>query len=153
MYYLFIIFVIIIDQLSKYWIRTHLKLESSMEVWKGVLNLTNYENSGAAFSSFQGYGRFFVPIAFLTVIIVLKHRSGIKNKRLIMDLGTGLLIGGAIGNMMDRILYNQVTDFISFHFSNGILNFADYAIQFGIIFLLLDLAINYFLNRKTKDTL
>lgn len=150
MYYLFIILVIIIDQLSKYWIRTHIKLGTSIEVWKGVLNLTHYENSGAAFSSFQGYGRLFVPIAFFIVMIVFNYRRSIKKKRFLNDLGSGLLIGGAIGNAIDRILYNQVTDFITFHFSHGILNFADYAIQFGILFLLLDWVMNHFAKTKAS---
>ena len=148
MYYFFITLVIFIDQLSKYWIRTHLKIGSSIEVWKGVLNLSHIENSGAAFGSFQGYGRFFVPIAFLMAIIMLKYRSEIKNRRLLVDLGTGLLIGGGIGNAIDRILYNQVTDFISFHSNHGILNFADYFIHYGMIILLIDLLFNHLLKRK-----
>jgi signal peptidase II len=148
LYYFFITLVIFIDQLSKYWIRTHLKIGSSIEVWKGVLNLSHIENSGAAFSSFQGYGRFFVPIAFLMVIIMLKYRNEIKNKRLLVDLGTGFLIGGGIGNAIDRILYNQVTDFISFHFNHGILNCADYFIHYGMMILLIDLMFNNFFIRK-----
>lgn len=148
MYYFFITLVIFIDQLTKYWIRTHLKVGSSIEIWKGVLNLSHIENSGAAFSSFQGYGRFFVPVAFLIVLIMLKYRSEVKNRRLLVDLGTGLLIGGGIGNAIDRILFNQVTDFISFHTNHGILNFADYFIHYGMIILLIDLLFNHLLNRK-----
>jgi signal peptidase II len=148
LYYFFITFVILVDQLSKYWIRTHIKVGSSIEVWKGVLNLSHIENSGAAFSSFQGYGRFFVPVAFIVVIIMIKYRSEGKNRRLLVDLGTGLLIGGGIGNAIDRILYNQVTDFISFHSNHGILNFADYFIHYGMIILLIDLIFNYLLNRR-----
>ena len=65
-----------------------------------------------------------------------------------MDLGTALLIGGGIGNAIDRILYNQVTDFISFHSNHGILNLADYFIHYGMIILLIDLIFNYLLNRR-----
>jgi signal peptidase II len=148
LYYIFITLVIFIDQLTKYWIRTHLKVGNSIEIWKGVLNLNHIENSGAAFSSFQGYGRFFVPVAFLIVMIMLKYRNEVKNRRLLVDLGTGLLIGGGIGNAIDRILYNQVTDFISFHSNHGILNFADYFIHYGMIILLIDLLFNHLLNRK-----
>ena len=148
MYYFIITLVIFIDQLSKYWIRSHLKIGSSIEVWKGVLNFTHIENSGAAFSSFQGYGRFFVPVAFLMAIIMIKYRNEDKNRRLLVDLGTALLIGGGIGNAIDRILYNQVTDFISFHSNHGILNLADYFIHYGMIILLIDLIFNYLLNRR-----
>ncbi|MEH7418888.1 signal peptidase II [Neobacillus drentensis] len=148
LYYFFITFVILIDQLSKFWIRTHIKVGSSIEVWKGVLNLSHIENSGAAFSSFQGYGRYFVPIAFFMVIILIKYRNDFKNRRFLVDLGTGLIIGGGIGNAIDRILFNQVTDFISFHSNHGILNFADYFIHYGMIILLIDLIFNHLINKR-----
>jgi lipoprotein signal peptidase len=57
---------------------------------------------------------------------------------MLLELGAGFLAGGAIGNAIDRVLFNQVTDFIIFGTSNGILNLADYALNVGIVLLLLD---------------
>ncbi len=139
MFYLLVFLVIGMDQLSKFLIRFNFKVGDTLEVWNGVLNFTRYENSGAAFSSFQGYGRLFVPVAILIVVFIIYYRRKEKNKRFTMEIGSALLIGGAVGNAMDRVFFNQVTDFIHFHFSNGILNLADYAINIGIIFLFIDL--------------
>jgi signal peptidase II len=134
--------VTVIDQLSKNWIRMNLKIGESFEPWKGVLSITHYENSGIAFSSFPGYGRFFVPFAVLVLVMIINIRKKMKNKRLLFDIGAGFLCGGAIGNAMDRIFFNQVTDFIAFHFNHGILNFSDYAINAGFLFMLLDLFVS-----------
>jgi signal peptidase II len=142
MYYMIVFLVTVIDQLSKNWIRMNLKIGESFEPWKGVLSITHYENSGIAFSSFQGYGRFFVPFAVLVVVMIINIRKRMQNKRLLFDIGTGFLCGGAIGNAMDRIFFNQVTDFIAFHFNHGILNFSDYAINAGFLFMFLDLLIS-----------
>jgi signal peptidase II len=138
MFYILVLLITVVDQLSKYWIRMNLNVGESFELWKGVLTITHYENSGIAFSSFQGYGRYFVPFAILTVVFIINIRKRLQNKRLLFDIGTGFLCGGAIGNAIDRIFYNQVTDFIAFHFNHGILNFSDYAINVGILFMFID---------------
>jgi signal peptidase II len=145
MYYMIVFLVTVIDQLSKSWIRMNLKVGESFELWNGVLSITHYENSGIAFSSFQGYGRYFVPVAILVVVMIINIRKRMQNKRLLFDIGTGFLCGGAIGNAMDRIIFNQVTDFIAFHFNHGILNFSDYAINLGFLFMFLD-----YLSAKLK---
>lgn len=153
LFYLIALLVIVMDQLSKLWIRIHLKIGDSIEIWKDVLHFTHYENSGAAFSSFQGYGRFFVPIAVLIVATILHERSKGHLKGFVMEMGTALLVGGASGNAIDRVLFNQVTDFIQFHFSHGILNLADYAINLGIVLILIDLIIIHpNQTRKTVDS-
>lgn len=129
---------ILIDQISKYLIRGHLEVGDSIEVWNGVLHFTHYQNSGAAFGMFEGYGRLFVFVAIIVVgIFIFMRKEGYING-VIMQLGSGLYVGGAIGNAIDRILFNQVTDFIDFQFNGGILNLADYALNFGIILILVD---------------
>ncbi|MBP1932789.1 signal peptidase II [Ammoniphilus resinae] len=148
-FYILAILVILFDQASKIWIRFHFAVGEQMEVWPGILYLIRYENAGIAFSMLQGYGRLFVPIAVLVVAFILYYRSQLKTKGIIVDLGTALLVGGAIGNAIDRVLYNQVTDFIHFNWNHGILNLADYAINLGIILFLID---NFFLRRnRTKQ--
>jgi signal peptidase II len=140
-FYLIILFVVVIDQLSKLWIRMHLKVGDSIEVWRGILEFTHYENSGAAFSSFQGYGRLFIPVAILFVVIILYYRRKGVLKGFAKEMGAAFLAGGAIGNAIDRILFNQVTDFVHFQSGQGILNLADYSINIGIILFVMDLLI------------
>jgi signal peptidase II len=140
-FYLIILFVVVIDQLSKLWIRMHLKVGDSIEVWRGILDFTHYENSGAAFSSFQGYGRLFIPVAILFVVIILYYRRKGVLKGFAKEMGAAFLAGGAIGNAIDRILFNQVTDFVHFQSGQGILNLADYSINIGIILFVMDMLI------------
>ena len=142
MFYSIIFVVLVLDQFSKFWVRMYVNVGETFELWKGVLSITHYENSGVAFSLFQGYGRLFVPFAVLIIFIINNYRKKMKNKRLLLEIGFGFLVGGAIGNAIDRIAFNQVTDFISFHYSHGILNLSDYAINIGIIFVLVDMLIS-----------
>lgn len=138
LFYSVTILVIIIDQLSKYWIRAHFQVGETVEVWEGVLNFTHIQNSGAAFGLFEGYGRLFVPVAIIVAVLcIYMLKKGYINGKL-LEIATGLFVGGAIGNAIDRILFNQVTDFIHFQFREGILNLADYALVFGLTLLLID---------------
>lgn len=150
--YLTILFVVVIDQLSKLWIRLHLKVGDSIEVWSGILDFTHYENSGAAFSSFQGYGRLFIPVAILFVVIILYYRRKGVLKGLAKEMGAAFLAGGAIGNAIDRILFNQVTDFVHFQSGRGILNLADISINIGIILFVMDMLIFSRFTLFTKRT-
>lgn len=137
MFYIIGIVVIIIDQLTKIWIRMNVAIGESFQLLNSPIIITHYENSGAAFSSFQGYGRWFVPIAIFVVAFLIYYRKK-EGKRKLLDIGAGFLAGGAIGNAIDRVLFNQVTDFITFGFSNGILNVADYALNIGLVLLIGD---------------
>ncbi|MEH7380248.1 signal peptidase II [Bacillus sp. JJ1533] len=132
------IIAIIIDQVSKYLVRASLEVGDTLIVWEGILHFTHYQNSGAALGLFEGYGRLFVPVAIIVVgIFIYMHKKG-HIYGVIMELGSGLYIGGAIGNAIDRIVFNQVTDFINFQSGGGILNLADYALNVGIVLILVD---------------
>jgi signal peptidase II len=149
-FYLVVLLVILADQASKHWVRLHLNVDENLEVWQGILYFIHYENGGAAFSMLQGYGRLFVLVAAFVVALVLYYRMKLKLKGIILDLGTALLVGGAIGNAIDRVLFNQVTDFIHFKWNHGILNLADFAINTGVILLLIDL---FFLQPKKEKAI
>lgn len=151
MFYLIALLVLLMDQLSKIWIRMNVAVGESFRLGNSPVIITHYENSGAAFSSFQGYGRLFVPIAIFVVIFLIYYRKW-ESKRLLLEIGAGFLAGGAIGNAVDRVLFNQVTDFITFGKSNGILNLADYAINIGVILLILDTVYTEFIQKKKPQT-
>ncbi len=123
-----------------------------MEVLEGVLNFTHIQNSGAAFGLFEGYGRLFVPVAIIiaAACIYMLKKGHINGK--LLETGIALYAGGAIGNAVDRILFNQVTDFIDFSFREGIPNLADYALIFGVVLIFIDATILEALKkRKTAD--
>jgi len=104
-FYILATFVILVDQVSKIWIRLHFDVGEQIEVWAGILYFIRYENAGIAFSMLQGYGRLFVPVAVLVVGFILYYRSQLKTTGIILDIGTALLVGWAIGNAIDRVLY------------------------------------------------
>lgn len=138
LFYILVMIVIVVDQVSKYWIRANLKVGEKKQVWQGVLKFSHYQNSGAAFGIFKGYGRLFVPVAILVAIVsIYMLETGEVNGRLV-EIGLGLFVGGALGNAIDRTLFNQVTDFIQFKFVKGIFNIADYALILGVLLILFD---------------
>lgn len=130
-FYAVVLIVFAIDQLTKAWIRIHLEVGETA-VFRGI-EFTRYENSGMAGSLLQGYGRLFGVVAVLFVIGVLYYRRQEEARGKWLDYGLGLLVGGAIGNGIDRLLFGQVTDFIVR--SGGILNVADHAIELGVLLI------------------
>ncbi|WP_373894312.1 signal peptidase II [Virgibacillus natechei] len=151
LFYSVAILVIFIDQLSKYWIRAQLNVGETLVIWEDVLHFTHIQNSGAIGGLFEGYGRLFVPISIIiaVVCIYMQKKGYLKGKLLI--IGVALYVGGAIGNAIDRVLFNQVTDFIDFSFREGIPNLADYALIFGVVLIFIDAFIGAWRKRKSVD--
>ena len=126
------------DQLSKLWIRSNLAIgESLFEV--GFFRLTYVHNTGAAFGLFQGQS---LPLTIITLVGVaalllyvffFHHRFPFLDNRL-GKLALGLVLGGTVGNLIDRVYLGHVTDFIDFNFWPAF-NIADSAIVVGIIIL------------------
>jgi signal peptidase II len=133
LFYVIAILVIILDQLSKYLIRIYIDINEPFTLWG--MPLTHIENSGMAGGLFQGYARLFGVAAVLFVIGVLYLRRTEEMKGTLIDSSFGFLVGGAIGNGIDRLLFGQVTDFIIR--SGGVLNLADHAIEMGVLLLII----------------
>ncbi|MDF2683137.1 MAG: signal peptidase [Brevibacillus sp.] len=148
LFYTTSILVLIIDQLSKYIVRSALAVGET--VYIGTLQLTHYENAGMAFSLFQGYARLFALVAILFVVGILYYRMHEAPKGKLLNLALGFLVGGAAGNGIDRIVFGRVTDFLVSRSGNGILNFADHAINVGIVLLLLHGILQYVVEKWGK---
>ncbi len=133
LFYVFAILVMVMDQLSKYLIRTYIDINETFTLWG--IQLTHIENSGMAGGLFQGNARLFGVVAVLFVIGVYYFRRTGEMKGALINSSLGFLVGGAIGNGIDRLLFGQVTDFIIR--SGGILNLADHAIEMGVLLLLI----------------
>ena len=133
LFYVIAILVIMADQLSKYLIRTYIDIDEAFTLWG--MQLTHIENSGMAGSLFQGYGRLFGIVAVLFVIGVFYLRRTGEMKGTLIDSSFGFLVGGAIGNGIDRLLFGQVTDFIIR--SGGVHNLADHALELGVFLLII----------------
>jgi signal peptidase II len=143
-FYVIAILVIILDQLSKYLIRIYIDINETITLWG--MPLTHIENSGMAGGLFQGYARLFGVAAVLFVIGVLYFRRTEEMKGPLIDSSFGFLVGGAIGNGIDRLLFGQVTDFIIR--SGGVLNLADHAIEMGVLLLIIYGVVSWLKNKQ-----
>ncbi|MHA6533425.1 signal peptidase II [Paenibacillus sp. BAC0078] len=139
LFYLISALVIIVDQAAKWIVRSNMQLGETVPFWSGHLQFTYYENSGAAFSSFQGYGKYFAIVAVLFVVAIFYYRRKGELRGPVLEAASGFLVGGAIGNAIDRVIYHQVTDFLVFGSRGGILNLADLAINAGGLLIVVHL--------------
>ena len=143
------VIVVFIDQLTKHWAVTSLGPDRYIDVfWTLRFNLTF--NSGMAFSRGQGLGPFIAVAATLVIVwLLISLRSGSGP---MSTLGMGLVIGGAAGNLVDRLfrgdawLHGAVIDFIDFQWF-PIFNIADIAINVGAAALILNTVLN---GRRSK---
>ena len=144
--------VIVLDQITKYWAQNALQVVGDIPLWEGVFHLHYARNTGAAFSFLSGNNIFFCVVAgaamlFLLVFIVLRAKK--LHPALLLCLG--LILGGGIGNLIDRIQYGYVVDFLYFRLINfAIFNVADMALVVGSI--LLALYIIFFYDRFEKKS-
>ena len=128
---------IILDQLLKLIIRSNISLGKEIFIIPKFLYITNVKNTGGAFSIFENNP---IMLAIIGVIVIFFLYSFIKNKKLsfIEEINYGLLIGGIIGNIIDRFIFNSVTDYIGIIFGSyyyPIFNLADIGIVVSIIIL------------------
>jgi signal peptidase II len=128
--------VIALDQITKYLIVTSLSPFDSIEVFP-FLHIVSVRNTGAAFGSFRNIGSSFFIIASVAAIGFI---TTLLMKRTYNTIGLALILGGAIGNLIDRILLGNVVDFIDFFvgtFHWPAFNVADSALTIGTIIILL----------------
>jgi len=138
------ILVLILDQLSKFYISHEFRLYESLQIIPGV-NITYVQNTGAAFSFLRDAGGwqrwFFIAVSSgvsLTLIIWLYKLPGTRRW---MAIALSLVLGGAVGNLTDRILYGYVIDFVDVYYQKWhwpAFNVADSAISIGVIMLIID---------------
>ena len=136
--------VVVLDQLSKYWVMTSFEEYEVLRVWP-VFNLTLVYNTGAAFSFLSDAGGwqrwFFVTIGVLVSAAMVVWLSRLDVRERLTAYGLALVVGGAIGNLIDRILLGKVVDFLQWHWQNWYwpsFNLADSAITLGVVLLLID---------------
>lgn len=131
--YLFLtaLLVLVLDQLSKYYVVTHFRLFESVPVIENVFHWTYILNPGAAFGLMAGNRWIFVAIAAAVLVGIYWMRKDIMENGWWVQYGTALFAGGAIGNLIDRARQGLVIDFFDFRIW-PIFNVADIAICVGV---------------------
>jgi signal peptidase II len=148
--------VIILDWHTKQWVSDVLTLYRPQEVFSW-LNMTLAHNYGAAFSFLSNAGGwqrwFFIVLASAVSIVLFFWLLRLPRREWLTGLGLALILGGAIGNLVDRIRLGYVVDFIDVHIGGWhypAFNVADSAITCGVIILLLDAFIIGMRNRRAS---
>ena len=153
-YFLISLGILVLDQWTKWQVETHLTPHLPLEVIPGVLNFTHVMNTGVAFGLFATHGSLAATILLtalglvaLVVVCIYFWRTPADEVRLLVSLS--LILGGAVGNLADRVAAGAVTDFIDVYFGSyhwHTFNIADSAITIGILLMALDI----FLSRDRK---
>src|SRR3989337_3974160 len=122
--------VIVLDQVSKHLVRANLSPGESFPE-EGLLRITNVSNTGAAFGIFQGQTFFLIAATFVGLGTIALYYLYPPMEHAAVRLALGLQLGGAIGNLADRLRVGKVTDFIDFRFWPAF-NVADSSIVIGV---------------------
>ena len=146
-YLVFTFIVIVLDQITKIAIINNFSLYQAKEIFS-FFNLVRVHNEGAAFSFLADAGgwqrHFLTLITSLICIFILVLINNTKNKEKFSLLGFAFILGGGIGNLIDRIAYGHVIDFLDFHIKNmhwPSFNLADSFIFIGVCLLFLEMII------------
>ncbi len=137
-YISFAIFVILFDQASKLFIQYKMKIGESIPVIKGIFHITYIENPRTSFGFFEYNTSFFIIATLISVILViLIYKKIIFKKDPFMYIPLTLVLGGTVGNLIDRArIDGKVIDFIDFRIW-PVFNFADSALVCGMLVLLI----------------
>lgn len=152
-FYLLGLLVLILDQMSKYYFNTTFELHESVDVIPPVLNWTLAYNYGAAFSFLAeagGWQKYFFALLGLSVSgFIVYYLRQVPKVATILSVGLALILGGAIGNVIDRFFHGYVIDFIHVHYADvwhyPVFNIADIGICVGTALVVWDML---FLEKK-----
>ena len=143
-------FVVILDQITKALILKSLTLYQSIAVISGFFSITHVQNPGGAFGFFarqspEVRSLVFIFFSLLAIICILYFYIRTPNTHPLLSGAFALILGGAVGNMIDRFRFGQVVDFLDFYIGNlhwPAFNVADSAISVGMAILVIHLLFN-----------
>jgi len=130
----------VLDQVTKFLIVANLPTGTygppkHIEIIRGFFNLVHVGNTGAAWSLFTGKSTLLAVLALSTLAAIFLWRHSLGLRLLPVQISFGLLCGGITGNLLDRLVYHHVIDFLDFHFGNYVyptFNIADSGICVGV---------------------
>ena len=135
--------VTVLDQCSKLWVRAAIPMQNDVPLVPGWMHLTHTLNHGAAWSMLSGQRWFLVAITVIVSGVVVALARDFARRGTLPVVGLGLILGGAIGNLIDRVLFGAVTDFIDLDTpirwlqTFPVFNIADSALTVGVVLLLI----------------
>lgn len=151
--------VIALDQYTKYLICANLGLYGRIEVIPGYLDIIHIRNSGVAFGFLKGFGTQYKTLSLIGVAAVAVFLLGflisqVRRDQKLQAFSLALILGGAIGNIIDRFRLGEVVDFVDAHWRDmyhwPAFNVADMGISVGIVLLLADELLVQRISKKNK---
>jgi len=136
------------DQVSKQAVKANMQPGDVILLIPPVLDLHYITNRGVAFGLFSRFGDVFVPVALVIMTVIFSYYRSLRTRRLWLRIALGLQLGGALGNLLDRVRFGSVVDFLDFHvdainFHWPVFNVADSAICVGVAILLVCLTFQH----------
>ncbi len=146
LYFIISVAIIAVDFVVKRWSVSELSATDTIAIWENVFHLTYVENRGAAFGMLQNQRYFFVILTLIVLALVVWLMLKERGKSRLFQTALSFILGGAIGNLIDRICYGYVVDLFDFRLINfPVFNVADIFVCTGAL-----LAIIYFLIYDEK---
>ena len=149
-YFLLVVAILVLDRWTKSWIQSRFDLNESATVIDGFFNITYVRNTGVAFGIFSSISSpaksllLSIFTAFAAIIVITYSvRSPARNR--VLQIALALILGGALGNLYDRLAYKYVVDFLEFYVGTyhwPSFNIADSAISIGVALLALEILRN-----------
>lgn len=142
--------ILTIDQMTKLLVVENMEIGQSIPILGEFLQLTSHRNAGAAWGMFQGQMIFFYIVTVIVIALLMYIYKKEAKDNFLMQLSITLLLAGAIGNFIDRVLFQQVVDFVDvliFGYDFPIFNVADSALTIGVILMLIE----FFLTGRSGD--
>jgi signal peptidase II len=141
--------IVILDQVTKVLVRSNLALGEYWVPWEWLApyaRIIHWSNTGVAFGMFQGNNLFFACLAALVAIAIVYYYPSIPEEDRVLRFALAMQLGGAVGNLIDRVVVKEVTDFVSVG-DFAVFNVADSCITLGVGVLLLGV---YFEDRRER---
>lgn len=154
-FFLIALFIFGVDQASKWWVVQHMKLYQSNSVIGDFFSITSHRNRGAAFGILQNQQWLFIVVTILVLMGIIFYLMKMKKESRLTKWGLTLVLGGAVGNLVDRIRTGEVVDFFHLQFGSyqfPIFNVADTAICVGVGIFMLATFVNPPKKEKQLDT-
>jgi len=127
--------IILIDQITKFLIKINLQLNQNIPIIKNIFHLTYVHNFGAGFGILQQQKLVLIFISIIVIGLIFYYLDRIKEKEIFLQIVVGFILGGTIGNLIDRLAYGFVIDFLDFQIW-PVFNLADSFVTIGVVGLI-----------------
>jgi len=133
--------IVLLDQITKFFIRNSMSIGESIPVIKNIFHITYVTNVGASFGIMQGKITLLIWLSIIVIGIILFYYDKIQEKKS-LQIFFGLILGGTLSNLIDRLLFGFVIDFFDFRIW-PVFNIGDSCICIGMVFLMI-----YFIRKE-----